>query len=232
MRLFTKLLRLPVAVFSLILASAAPSSAQATLFVNGNTTFTVTWSGSVGGNAPLLAQAKFTVSEWSGTSFKMTVSNVRNTMPTRPDIHARLTAFGFGLTPEGSFSSLANGSIYQWAFTNFPAFKKVDVCLTSGNGCAGGQNGGLDQGQSSPESYSVTINGTFTSGVTITPIPAKFQTALGSLETDGVVVDPPATGASDLTIAKTHVPSIAIPGGTVTYTVTVSNVGTGPSTAG
>ena len=68
------------------------------------------------------------------------------------------------------------------------------------------------------------------SGVTIVPIPAKFQTSLGSLETDGVVIDPPPTGSSDLSIAKTHIPSQAIPGETVTYTVTVSNVGSSPST--
>ena len=61
------------------------------------------------------------------------------------------------------------------------------------------------------------------------PIPAKFQTSLGSLETDGVVIDPPPTGSSDLSIAKTHIPSQAIPGETVTYTVTVSNVGTSAS---
>ena len=59
----------------------------------------------------------------------MTVTNVKNTMPTSPDINARLTAFGFGLTPEGQFSNLVNGTIYQWAFTNFPAFQRVDVCL-------------------------------------------------------------------------------------------------------
>ena len=101
--------------------------------------------------------------------------------------------------------------------------------MTSGGGCAGGGAGGLDQGQSSPEAYSVTITGAFTNGVTIMPIPAKFQTSLGSLETDGVVIDPPPSGASDLTITKTHNPDIAIPGGTVTYTVTVSNVGSWPS---
>ena len=155
----------------------------------------------------------------------MTVTNVANTMPTSPNINARLTAFGFGLTPEGTFSNLVAPSIYQWAFTNFPAFQRVDVCLTSGSGCAGGGAGGLNQGQGTNDTYSVTITGEFTNGVTIMPIPAKFQTSLGSLETDGVVIDQPQVGASDLTIAKTHSPGIAIPGETVTYTVTVSNVG-------
>ena len=176
-----------------------------------------------------MATAKFTVSNFSSTSFVMTVTNVANTMPTSPDIQARLTAFGFGLTPDANFSSLVDGSIYQWAFTNFPAFQKVDVCLASGGGCAGGGNGGLNQGQATNEVYSITINGQFTNGVTITPIPAKFQTSLGSLETDGVVINPPPAGPSDLTIAKVHTPNIADPGGTVTYTVTVANVGASPS---
>jgi uncharacterized repeat protein (TIGR01451 family) len=150
-------------------------------------------------------------------------------MSASPDIQARLTAFGFGLTQSATFSGQVGGSIYQWATTNFPAFQTVDVCLASGGGCAGGGSAGLGQGQSSPETYSIVISGPFTNGVTITPIPAKFQTGLGSLETDGVVVDPPPSGASDLTIAKTHTPSVAIPGQTVTYTVTVTNVGSGPS---
>ena len=226
--MFMKTLRMAVSVFSLILASAVPGSAQAQVFVNGNTSFTVTWQG-VKEGATLLATATFTVSNFSGTSFVMTVTNVANTMPTSPNINGRLTAFGFGLMPEGTFSNQVPGSIYQWAFTNFPAFQRVDVCLTSGGGCAGGGAGGLNQGQSTPDSHSVTITGAFANGVTIVPIPAKFQTSLGSLETDGVVIDPPPTGASDLTIAKTHTPGIAIPGETVTYTVTVSNVGSAPS---
>ena len=224
-----KTLRMAVAVFSLVLASAVPGSAQANVFVNGNTSFTVTWQGVKPEDATLLATATFTVSNFSGTSFVMTVTNVANTMPTSPNINARLTAFGFGLMPAGTFSNQVTGSIYHWAFTNFPAFQRVDVCLTSGGGCAGGGAGGLNQGQSTPDSHSVTITGDFAKGVTIVPIPAKFQTSLGSLETDGVVIDPPPSGASDLTIAKTHSPGIAIPGETVTYTVTVSNVGSAPS---
>jgi uncharacterized repeat protein (TIGR01451 family) len=219
-------------VFSLILASAVPGSAQTSIFVNGNTSFTVTWQG-VKPQATLLARATFTVSNWSGTSFVMTVTNVKNTMPTSPNINARLTAFGFGLVPEvpqSQFTNLINGSTYQWAFTNFPGFK-VDVCLASGGagGCAGGGNGGLNQGQSTNDVHSVTITGNFANGATITPIPAKFQTSLGSLETDGVVIDQPQVGASDLTIAKDHSPGIAVPGQTVTYTVTVANVGSTPS---
>ena len=228
MGMFMKILLIPVSVFSLILASAVPASAQTQVFVTGNTSFTVTWQGPKEGFV-LLAQATFTVSNFSSTSFVMTVTNVENTMPTSPNINARLTAFGFGLTPQGTFSNLVNGSIYDWAFTNFPAFQRVDVCLTTGSGCAGGASGGLDQGQSTSDSHSVTITGNFTNGVTIIPIPAKFQTSLGSLETDGVVIDQPQVGASDLIIEKTHSPSIAIPGETVTYTVTVANAGDAPS---
>jgi uncharacterized repeat protein (TIGR01451 family) len=226
MRMFLKILRMPIAVLSLILASAVPGSAQS-VFVNGNTSFTVTWSGPAPGpqGGTLLASATFTVSNWTGSSFLMTVNNVSNAMPVTPDINARLTAFGFGLTPEGTFSNLVAPGIYQWAFTNFPAFQRVDVCLTSGAGCGGGASGGLDQGQSTNNVYSVAIAGQFTNGVTIIPIPAKFQTGFGSFETAGVVIDQPQVGASDLTIAKMHPPGVAIPGETVTYTVTVTNVG-------
>ena len=150
--MFMKMLRMPVSVFSLIVASAVPGSAQTTVFINGNTSFTVTWSGAKPG-ATLLATATFTVSNCTPNSFVMTVTNVRNTMAASPDINGRLTAFGFGLTPDGTFTSQVGGSIYQWAFTNFPAFQRVDVCLASGGGCAGGGNGGLNQGQSDAQHH-------------------------------------------------------------------------------
>ena len=57
MGMFMKTLRMTVSVFSLILASAVPGSAQTTVFVNGNTTFTVTWRG-VKGGATLLARPR------------------------------------------------------------------------------------------------------------------------------------------------------------------------------
>jgi hypothetical protein len=130
MRMFMKMLRMPVSVFSLIVASAVPGSAQTNVFVTGNTSFTVRWSGSVGGGATLLAEATFTVSNWTGSSFVMTVNNVKNAMPPTPNISARLTAFGFGLTKPVTFTHQTPGTIYSWAQTNFPAFQEVDVCLT------------------------------------------------------------------------------------------------------
>ena len=45
---------------------------------------------------------------------------------------------------------------------------------------------------------------------------------------DPTTITAPVSG-SDLTIAKVHSPSTAVPGQTVTYTVTVRNVGTSPS---
>ena len=42
--MFMKILLMPVSVFSLILASAVPGSAQTNIFINGNTSFTVTWN--------------------------------------------------------------------------------------------------------------------------------------------------------------------------------------------
>ena len=47
--------------------------------------------------------------------------------------------------------------------------------------------------------------------------------------TDPTTITAPVAGP-DLTIAKSHTPSIVNPGGTLTYTVTVSNVGPSPST--
>ena len=43
------------------------------------------------------------------------------------------------------------------------------------------------------------------------------------------MISPATVGSSDLTIAKVHSPSSAAPGDTITYTVTVGNVGASPS---
>ena len=98
MGMFMKTLRMTVSVFSLILASAVPGSAQTNVFVNGNTSFTVTWQGVQKPGATLLATATFTVSNWSGTSFVMTVTNVSEHDADKPQ-HQR-TAYGVRIRPD------------------------------------------------------------------------------------------------------------------------------------
>jgi hypothetical protein len=170
-----------------IVEAMAPLSASATsITITGNTTFTVDWLYSPT-NPDLTASATFTISDWSSTGFNLAVSDIENTMPASPDIDARLTSFGFGLTPNATgFADITDGDVFSWGFSNFPGFKEVDLCGYAGNNCAGGGNGGLDQGESTApdDIMSITVLGSFTNGVTFDPVAAKFQTAVGSFEFD------------------------------------------------
>jgi hypothetical protein len=173
---------------ALAAGSAAPASAAAIL-VNSNTAFTVSWLNTTT-DPDLSAQATFTVTNWSTSSFNLAISNVQNTTAATPNINARLTSFGFGLTPNATgFSNIVNGSIYSWGFTNFPSFQTVDVCAFAGINCAGGAFAGLNQNQGllPNDIMSITIFGSFANGVTFNPIAARFQTAVGSFNFDGTV---------------------------------------------
>jgi len=173
--------------------TAAPASATSVL-VTGNTTFTVFWLYTPT-NPDLAGSARFNIANWSSTGFDLTIDQVANTMPVSPDISARLVSFGFGLTPDAtSFSSPVNGTVFGWGFSNFPGFGSVEVCGFSGNSCAGGASGGLDQGQSQTGSMSIHINGPFSNGVTFSPVAAKFQTGVGSFELDSCVGAPGTCG--------------------------------------
>ena len=165
-------------MFSLLLASAIPGSAQTNVFVNGNTTFTVTWQG-VKADATLLATATFTVSNWTGNSFVMTVTNVGNTMPTSPNINARLTAFGFGLTPESTCQQSSQRQHLSVGVHELPGVSRRCV-LDDGKWLRWRRVRRSQPGSSTAETMSVLVTGAFPSGVTVTPIPAKFQTSLGS----------------------------------------------------
>jgi mono/diheme cytochrome c family protein len=161
----------------------------ATALVTTNTAFTVTWLNTAT-NPDVSAQATFTISNWSANSdsFDLVISNVKNTTATTPVLNARLTSFGFGLSPDlTSFANPVNGSTYSWAFTNinFPAFQAVDACAYAGPNCAGGGNAGLNQGETQAGTMSITLMGNFANGVTFDPLAAKFQTNDGSFELDG-----------------------------------------------
>jgi hypothetical protein len=159
-------------------------AAAAAILVNSNTAFTVNWL-NTSTNPDLSGQATFTISNYSSSSFDVAISNVKNTTAVSP-LNARLTSFGFGLTPDAtSFGNKVNGTVYKWGFANFPAFQQVDVCAFGGQNCAGGSNGGLFAGQSTSDIMSMTVFGNFANGVMFNPVAVKFQTAIGSYEFDG-----------------------------------------------
>ena len=172
------------AVMAAFLAGPRPANAT-TMFVGGNTSFTVDWLNTTT-DPDLSGSALFTISGWSNTSFSLTISGITNSTATNPDINADLVSFGFGLTPNAtSFANIVNGSLFSWGFSNFPAFQEVDVCAFAGNNCAGGGNDGLNAGQVSTDVLSILVLGDFANGVTFSPVPVKFQTAVGSYEFDG-----------------------------------------------
>ena len=176
--------------------SAAPASATS-IVVTGNTSFTVDWLYTAT-DPDLSGSATFTITNWNSSGFDLAVSNVMNTMPASPSINARLTSFGIGLSPDAAgFTNVDNGDVFSWGFSNFPGYQQVDLCGYGGNNCAGGGNGGLNQGQSvlPGDIMSITVSGIFSNGVTFSPIPVKFQTDIGSFEFDGTVrtVPEPAT---------------------------------------
>ena len=178
-----RILFLAAAMFAL---TARPASATS-ITVTADTSFTVNWLNTVT-NPDLSGSAVFTVSNLTATGFDLTISQITNSTATSPNINARLTTFGFGLTPDfTTYSNAVNSSTFSWGFTNFPAFGQVDVCGTAGNNCAAGGNGGLLPGQTAG-SMSIHFNGSFANGVTFSPIPVKFQTNVGSFEFDGCVV--------------------------------------------
>jgi len=185
---------------------AAPSWASS-ITVNSNTTFTAFWQYTPT-NPDLSGQARFTVTNFTSSGFDLTVDQVMNTTATSPDINARLTSFGFGLSPDAtSFSNAVNGSVFSWGFANFPGFQTVDICGFAGNDCAGGANGGLNQGQVQLGSMSIHVNGSFAQGVTFSPIAAKFQTSVGSFELDSCLASAGSCGTPTVVIEATPEPA-------------------------
>jgi len=98
----------------------------------------------------------------------------------------RIVSFGFDIG--GSTVTITSGSTdlsgWKVSTSNFPGFQSVDVCVTNGQNCAGGGNGGLLAGGSL--SLNLTLNGTFSSPLTLNTVAAKFQSTgpnqAGSLE--------------------------------------------------
>ena len=183
-----KILRASFVVAVLLLSRQADA---ASITLSGNSTFTVDWLNTT--TSPSISgSADFAVTGWTGTGFDLAITAVRNTMPVTPDINARFISFAFGLTPDATFSNLVDGAVFQWKIDDkFPGgFNgQVDLCGFSGPNCNGGGTGGLGQGESTApgDIMSVHVTGNFGSGVTFSPIAAKFQSNQSAQAFDGCV---------------------------------------------
>ena len=168
---------------------ARPAFATSIYLVTGNTSFTVNWLYTAT-NPDLSATATFTISNYTTSGFDLKIDGIANTTATSPDIFARLSSFGFGMTPDAtSHSGVDNGTVYQFGFSNFPGgFGSVDVCAFSGNNCAGGGNNGLLPGQTTND-MNIHFDGPFTNGVTFSDFGIKIQTNAGSYEFGGCITD-------------------------------------------
>lgn len=174
------------------LLAFAPRAGATGIYVDGNTSFDVNWSFTLTVPSIVLsAAATFTIDDWSDSGFSLTISDIKNTTPGTPDINARLTSFGFGLTPNITGHTFTDGAIYKLAMGSIPAFKSVDVCAYEGANCAGGGGGGLKQGSSLTDTVMMSFTGDFSDGVTFDPLAVKMQTGVGSFEFGSCGTDDP-----------------------------------------
>jgi hypothetical protein len=160
------------AVFTVGVSSA--SATPIAITVTGNTSFDVYWG---------LSFAKFTISDWSLTSFDLAIAPIDN-LDT-----GTLVSFGFGLDPHVTgLSNIGNGPIFTVNPTfppnpTIPGFS-IDICAYAGNNCAGGGTGGLAPGSTDSSGVSMTLQHDSSGSVVFSPIPAKFQRGPGGGPTD------------------------------------------------
>jgi len=108
----------------------------------------------------------------------------------------RLVSFGIDtVTPDLARARIndLDGEL-DWTATlnsNMPGgFGRIDLCIWEGENCAGGSNGGLDEGNS--DTFRLTLRGAFTSaGITFTePYIGRFQ-SVGVAEESYTLASPP-----------------------------------------
>jgi hypothetical protein len=158
-------------------AFALPSHA---VLISDNTPYAFGWSYDSQSDAGILSgTGTLTVSGFNSSQLTIGVS-LSNTAPLASD---RLTAFGFGITPNVTnvaFSDASDSGLISATLSSIPSLSAIEVCVWGGNNCAGGSNGGIFGGQS--DSFSLLLTGVWGASVDIDPIGFKYQTGSGSFE--------------------------------------------------
>ena len=138
------------------------------------------------GTSTLSAEASYVVTSYSTTEIILSMSVTNTSTLLAPYTQAGLASIGFATSPELSGVSITGGSTFDGAtVAGIPGFKDtINLCVWAGNNCNGGpQFDLLAVGES--DTFSLTLTGDFSSGLTLTDSAIKFQTNLGSEEFAG-----------------------------------------------
>jgi len=181
------------------LALCSQAQAAAVMFSAPTDTATLLFSGSQDG-ATLQASVKLTLTNWTATS--ATFAAIVNNTSFGPGQNVLMA---FGITAVSPTLNGASTNTAAWGAeldTNFPSFQNIDLCVMTGNNCAGGSiNGGIGMNATSSFNLTLTTDAThnfMTSGISfISPYSIKFQgvgTTGNSIEFAGCVASTAGCG--------------------------------------
>ena len=182
-----------------VLTLCSQAQAAAVLFNSLNSTATLLFSGAQDG-ATLSATVKFTLTSW--TAQTATFSTLVTNSSTGPGQNVLMA---FGITAISPTLTGASSSSPAWGAAidvNFPSYQNIDLCLLTGNQCAGGAiNNGLAMGGSSSFNLTLTTAASsnfMTQGIGFSsPYAIKFQgvgTRGQSIEFEGCIQGTGACG--------------------------------------
>lgn len=182
--------------------AAGPANAITIGLADGPAAFS--FSGT-GGGYSLAFSGSLDITALSATSATLhVILNNTSTLPgggaISPASDVRLTAFGFGMTPDATAVTLADaadGGMINATLASIPSLRQIEVCAWGGRNCAGGANGGISAGRS--DAFDLILTGSFGDSLIFDPLGVKFQTDHGSFEfscagdCNGSAVPEPAT---------------------------------------
>ncbi len=196
------------------LAGIGSAHADPILFNNvddtGSILYATTWQG-----ASLSASVQFTLTSLSAQQAVFSVLVANNSSGPGKNT---LTSFGIDVVTPTLQNATASGVWGAGTNVTLPGFQKVDLCMWPGNNCSGGSNAGLDEGEISQFTLTLTTKGSFLSnGISFeTPYGVKFQTVgTGGKSYDfaGCNAGTPGCGGSSLVPSQVPEPaSIALLG--------------------
>ena len=173
----------------------AATQAQALFLDNGSVTvgrddvsqsFQVNWlvpegTGNPANPVDLTAVSTWTVTSFTDNAFGLSISltNTTDLSAFPQNQRADLTSFGFATDPNSSVGSFTGGSTFI-AYTegNTAPLNAVDLCVYSGNNCAGAGTAGLGADQS--DALSLTLTGQFGDSMVLSSFMSRWQTAWDS----------------------------------------------------